>query len=262
MLVVLGGRADQGGAADVDVLHGVGEARAGPGDRGLEGIKIHDHQVDRRKPLVLEGGQVVRDVAASEDSGMDLGMQCLDPAAQDLGLAGVVGDFRHRDTGGDERRPGAAAGQKLGAAWARTRASSISPVFSKTLNSARRIGTMSRSWLPVTGNGSFSPSLPAAGFFSLSLSPGAFSLSPGAFSLSSSAGLSFCRPPALHVRVYPTSVLGSAAGVGGRRILDPLGWNVAERRSLGVSERTRLSLAGFSQTDDHSRTGWRNTAGR
>ncbi len=58
--VVLGGRADQGRAADVDVFDRVGEGRVGSGDRGLERIKVDDDQVDRQEPLALERGQVVR----------------------------------------------------------------------------------------------------------------------------------------------------------------------------------------------------------
>ena len=114
--VVLGGRADQGGPADVDVLDRLGQGCVGPRDGGLERIQVDDDQVDRQETLALERGQVVGIVAASQDSAVDLGVQGLDPAAENFGLAGVVGDFGDLETGGHERRPGAAAGQELGAA--------------------------------------------------------------------------------------------------------------------------------------------------
>ena len=54
VLVVLGRRPDQAGAADVDVLDRLLERDAGPGDRRLERVQVHDHQVDRLDALSLE----------------------------------------------------------------------------------------------------------------------------------------------------------------------------------------------------------------
>ena len=45
--MVLGGRAEHRGAADVDVLDRVLEGHAGPRDRHLERIEIHGHEIDR-----------------------------------------------------------------------------------------------------------------------------------------------------------------------------------------------------------------------
>ena len=94
--MVLGGRSDERRAADVDVLDRIGEGRAGTRHRGLERIEVDDHQIDGREPEALERGEVVGDVAASEDSRVNLGVQRLDPASEHLGLAGVVGDLCHR----------------------------------------------------------------------------------------------------------------------------------------------------------------------
>ena len=94
MRVILGRRPDQCRAANIDVFDGILEAGVRPGDRGLERIQVHHDQVDRLKTLAFERGQVVRNVAASEDSTVDLGMQSLDPTAENLGLTGVIGDLR------------------------------------------------------------------------------------------------------------------------------------------------------------------------
>ena len=72
---------------------------------------------------------------------MELGVQRLDPAAEDLGLAGVVGDLGDSSPASARARPGAAAGQQVDPAPARTRARSIRPCLSETLNKARRTGT-------------------------------------------------------------------------------------------------------------------------
>ncbi len=117
MGVVLGGRADQGGAADVDVFDRFGPGRVGAGDGGLKRIEVDDDQVDRQEALPLEGGEVVGLVAPGQDSAVDLGVQRLDATAENFGLAGVVGDFGDIEPGGHEGRPAAAAGQELGAAW-------------------------------------------------------------------------------------------------------------------------------------------------
>jgi hypothetical protein len=46
VLVVLGGRAQHRGSADVDVLDGLGVRAIGPGRRGLERIQVDDEQFD------------------------------------------------------------------------------------------------------------------------------------------------------------------------------------------------------------------------
>ena len=103
MSVVLGGRPDQRGPADVDVLDRLGPGCVGPGDGGLERIQVDDDQVDRQEPLSLERGEVFRFVTPSEDSAVDLGVEGLDAAAENFGLAGVVGDFGDIETGSHER---------------------------------------------------------------------------------------------------------------------------------------------------------------
>jgi hypothetical protein len=78
---------------------------------------IVDHdQVDRLDPLGGEGFQVVGHVAPSEDAAVKLRVQGLDPAAEDLGLTGVGGDFRDLEPSVGEGGARAPAGQEVNAA--------------------------------------------------------------------------------------------------------------------------------------------------
>ncbi len=46
---------------------------AGPGDGGLEGVQVADHQVDGVDPLAFgEASQILGDVAAGEDAAVEL----------------------------------------------------------------------------------------------------------------------------------------------------------------------------------------------
>jgi hypothetical protein len=64
---VLGRRAHHRGAADVDVLDRLGEARA-LRDLVLEGVEVHDHHVDRRDAVLLERLQVLGQVSRARGS--------------------------------------------------------------------------------------------------------------------------------------------------------------------------------------------------
>ena len=59
--VVLRGAAQHGRAADVDVLNRFGQRDAGFGDGLLEGIKIHDDEIDRLDLVRPGGGFVLAD---------------------------------------------------------------------------------------------------------------------------------------------------------------------------------------------------------
>jgi hypothetical protein len=57
-LVVLGGAAEHGGAADVNVLDRLLEGDVGPGDGLLEGIEIDDDEIDGADAVLVGGGLV------------------------------------------------------------------------------------------------------------------------------------------------------------------------------------------------------------
>ena len=97
-IVVLGGGADQGGTADVDVLEAGGEIGT-LGHRRLEGIEVDGEQVDGRDPVLVHG-RLVRGIAPDgEETAVDGRMEGLDAAVHDFRKAGVARHLGHRDTG-------------------------------------------------------------------------------------------------------------------------------------------------------------------
>ena len=97
-IVVLGGGADEGGAADVDVFDAVLEGSAA-GDGGFEGVEVDGDEVDGRDVVGGHLRLVFRQVAPAEDAAVDLGDEGFDAAVEDFGEAGVVGDLDDRDSG-------------------------------------------------------------------------------------------------------------------------------------------------------------------
>jgi hypothetical protein len=93
---VLGGGAQHGGAADVDHLHGVREGGAA-GDRLLEGIEVDHHQVDALDAVRRQGVQMLGHLAVRQHAAVDLGMERLHPAVEDLGEAGDIRHGHHGD---------------------------------------------------------------------------------------------------------------------------------------------------------------------
>ncbi len=104
VLVVLGGGAHHGRAADVDELDG----RV----RG-ERVQVRDHQVDGVDAVGLQVGQVLGLGAVGQDPAVDLGVEGLDPSAQHLGRAGDLGHLDVGDAGLAQRRRRVAAGHQL-----------------------------------------------------------------------------------------------------------------------------------------------------
>ncbi len=113
--VVLGGGADHGGAADVDVLDGLVDVRPA-GDGRFERVEVDDEDVDALDAVLGHGGGVMRLVTHGEQAAVDLRVQRLHPAVHDLGEAGDVGDLGHRHAGLRQHRLGAAGGQEFDAA--------------------------------------------------------------------------------------------------------------------------------------------------
>lgn len=109
ILVVLRRRTDHGRPADIDVLDGGRQVAVGPGHRGLEGIQVDRHQVDRLDAVLLHDRAV--QVAATEDTAMHLRVQGLHPTVHHFREAGVVGHFHGRDAVVPEQLVGAAGGK-------------------------------------------------------------------------------------------------------------------------------------------------------
>ncbi len=76
--VILGRRANHRRAADVDVLHAIGEGLSRTDGR-LERIEVDPQQIDRRDVAVGHGPGVLGRIAHAEQSSVDGRMQGLDP---------------------------------------------------------------------------------------------------------------------------------------------------------------------------------------
>ena len=96
---VLGRRAHHAGAADIDVLHGLGFAHAALSDGLLKGIEVDHHQIDGLYAQVFDGLEVGRLGAVGEDAPVDGRMQGLYPSVHDLGKTGDLRDAGDLETG-------------------------------------------------------------------------------------------------------------------------------------------------------------------
>ena len=111
--MVLGRGADQGRAADVDLLHRLGLRHAGARHGLLEGIEVHDDHLDRDDAMMMALFLVRTIPAPVEDAAVHRRVKRLDPAAEELRVSGDLGDIAHRDACVFQRRPGASGGDDL-----------------------------------------------------------------------------------------------------------------------------------------------------
>ena len=112
--VVLGGRADHGRPADIDILDARGKIRAAR-DRVLERIEVDDHHIDRTYPVRLQGFSVRGIAANREQSAVHRRMQGLDAAVHHLGKAGQLGNVDDREPRLAQRLARAAGGDEFDA---------------------------------------------------------------------------------------------------------------------------------------------------
>src|SRR5579885_1524147 len=87
-LKVLRGGAKHRGTADINVFDELFGGEIGLGRGRLEGIKIHDDQVDGDDAVLRGFSLIARMLAAVEESAMHLGMQSLDSSAEHFRRAG------------------------------------------------------------------------------------------------------------------------------------------------------------------------------
>ena len=110
--VVLGRGANQGDAADVDVLDQRVKVGAGAG-RLLERIEVDDDHVDAGDAVILHVLHVALKVAAGEDAAEDERVQRLDAAAKNVGELGDVRNLDHGHARVAEHLRRAGAGKDL-----------------------------------------------------------------------------------------------------------------------------------------------------
>ena len=111
--VVLRRRAEEGRAADVDLLDRVLPVHVEAADGALERVEVDADEVDRRDPVGLELGEVVRHVPAGEDAAVHRWVERDDAMAEQLAEPRQLLERGHRDALGGERLRGAAACDQL-----------------------------------------------------------------------------------------------------------------------------------------------------
>ena len=84
---------------------------SGPRHGLLEGIEVHDDEIDGEERVRLHGAHVGRVIATMEDSGVDPGVEGLHPSVEHLGEPGEGLDGRDPDARGLEG-PGGPAGRE------------------------------------------------------------------------------------------------------------------------------------------------------
>src|ERR1039458_6985747 len=75
--VILGGGADHGGAADIDIFDEVIHGGAGVGGSGGEAVEVDDHHIDGSDGMLGERQGVIGVGADGEDAAVNLGVEGL-----------------------------------------------------------------------------------------------------------------------------------------------------------------------------------------
>ena len=105
--MVLGGCADHGGPADVDILDTILFGRPAR-HRRLKGIKTDHQQVDRRYAMCQHGRLMLGILADRQQPAVDIRMQGFDPPVHHFWKAGEVRHFGHPEPCLGQRGEGAA----------------------------------------------------------------------------------------------------------------------------------------------------------
>jgi hypothetical protein len=112
---ILGGGADHGRSADIDVLDQLFESHAGLGGGFFEGVKIYDDHVDRLDAMLGNSCDVCRIFTSVQDGAMNLGMQRFHTPIEHLGKSGELGDVLDGDAGIAEKFGGPSGREELDA---------------------------------------------------------------------------------------------------------------------------------------------------
>ena len=83
------------------------------GCRGAEGIEVHADEVDQPDPVLSDRREVLRQVAAREESAVDRGVQRLHAAVEHLRELREICDVTHFEPSITQRLGGAASRDKI-----------------------------------------------------------------------------------------------------------------------------------------------------
>ncbi len=103
---ILRRRPDHRRAADIDILHRLGQLHPGPGNGPGKGIEVDHQQGDRNDPLLLQLLTMFRQLQPGQQAAVDQRMQRLHPPPQNLWKTGHRGRFGHGDAPLDQSSGG------------------------------------------------------------------------------------------------------------------------------------------------------------
>jgi len=113
VLEVLGGGADHGWAADIDVFDEMAEGDIGLRCSLFEGVEVDDDHVDGHDAVLGDGGFVLGFASDVEQAAVNSGVEGFDAAVEHFGEAGEVADVFDFEAGVAEGAGGAAGGDEL-----------------------------------------------------------------------------------------------------------------------------------------------------
>src|SRR5262249_28592707 len=114
-LIILRGTAQHRRPADIDLLDRFRKFDSGLGDRRLEWIEIHDHEIDRLDPMLTRGRFVLFVSAQVKEAAVHFRVKRLHPAVEDFREAGEVRDLDRLDFFVAQKFERAAGGNDLDA---------------------------------------------------------------------------------------------------------------------------------------------------
>ena len=115
VLVILGGGADHGGAADIDIFDEFFERRAGLFGHLFEAIEVDHHHINGCDLVFRQGLHVIGALADGQNSAGDFRVEGFDPPVEHLGEARDLGNILHGHARVADGARGPAGGNKLGA---------------------------------------------------------------------------------------------------------------------------------------------------
>ncbi|MNP50831.1 hypothetical protein D3C76_1451160 [compost metagenome] len=92
--MVLGGGANHGRAADIDILYRIFQRAAFTGNGLGERVEVNNNHIDRRNPVLIHNAVVL--AATTQNAAVDFWMQGFDASIHHFRETGVIGHFGYR----------------------------------------------------------------------------------------------------------------------------------------------------------------------
>ena len=111
--MVFGRSADHGRTTDIDIFNGFFKCAIGFSDRCLKRIEVHNNDIDRINVVVSQGFHMFRIGAASQNTRVDLRIECFDTTVKHFRETRVIGHFLNFDSCLSDQFGGTARGEQV-----------------------------------------------------------------------------------------------------------------------------------------------------